>query len=57
MDLLDARHLLEVLEAFRPTPHQVYGLLPNRKHLSFKVELIFEFVRRCLTHPQQSVNG
>lgn len=50
-DLLDAGHLVEVLAAFRPVPHQVYGVLANRKHLPHKVELFFEFVRCSLTLP------
>lgn len=53
-DLLATGQLVEVLEAFRPTPHYVYGVLPNRKHLPHKVNLFFEFVRGCVTRPDQS---
>lgn len=56
-DLLEAGQLVEVLEAFRPTPHQVYGVFPNRRHLPNKVELFFEFVRRCLAHQRRSASG
>lgn len=53
-DLLEAGQLVEVLEAFRSPPHQVYGVLPNRKHLPHKIELFFEFVRGCLTNTEIS---
>ncbi|MBY0243466.1 MAG: LysR family transcriptional regulator [Burkholderiaceae bacterium] len=56
-DLLTTGQLIEVLEAFRPIPHHVYGMLPNRKHLPHKVELFLGFVRSCIMCPEPSSYG